>query len=272
MTRRGLAAVLAVGLALPGCGTGPNFDFFPPGDFNSEVERLCLADARATADAQIGLGQAGTAAEEAASLRAAATAAAAQDDAFDAVVPPGDRAARFEQLLTARAGVADATEAYATALEGGRAAEIVAARRDLDAARGEMGRVGAKLGLHACSGRLSKADERAVTKTVETIDTTSDPAEVCEGMVFDSYVESAFGGLAQCRRFQRDSGNTARSIDVERVTGTDGVSATVDFRDVAGPFDGRPLRATLFPSDGRWLLWNVVELSDRGSAPGRAQP
>ncbi len=175
-------------------------------------------------------------------------------------------------MLAARADVAEASEAYALALESAEPAEIVAARQALDAAREELWRAGGQLGLRACSGRLSEAAEREVTGTVEEVDTTSDPATVCEGMVFESYVESAFGGLEECRRFQRDAGNTATSIDVERVRGTDDVIATVDFRDVEGPFDGRPLRATLFPSEGQWLLWNVVELSDRAPRPDPAQP
>ena len=139
---------------------------------------------------------------------------------------------------------------------------IVAARRALDAGRADLWSAGAALKLPACSGTLSAGNEKTVTELVEVVDTTSNPAKVCEGMVFESYVESAFGGIDECRKFQRDADNTARSIDVVDVTGTDGVAATVDFRDVAGPFDGRPLRATLFPLDGNWRLWNVVELSD----------
>jgi hypothetical protein len=273
--RRGrIAALAAVALALAGsgCGTGPNFDFTPPGDFDADVGRLCLDEAQAAATAQMDLGQARTAAEEAANLRGIAAAAAAEDGSFEAIVAPQDRAAGYADFLAARDGVAEATESYAVALEGEQPAEIVAGRRALDAAREEMWRAGAELGLRTCSGRLSQIEERAVTATVERIDTSSDPAEVCEGMVFDSYVESAFGGLAECRRFQRDAGNTASSIDVDAVAGTDGVIAVVDFRDVAGPFDGRPLRATLFPSDGKWLLWNVVELSDRAPGPDRARP
>jgi hypothetical protein len=275
MTPRGrlLALGLVVlGLAAAGCGTGPNFDFSPPGDFDSDVDRLCLDEARTTAATEMDLGQARTAADEAASLRAIAATAAAEDGAFDAVEAPGDRADLYGEFLAGRAGVAEATEAYAVALEGEQPDEIVAARQDLDAARETMWKAGGALGLRSCSGRLSGKDERAVTAVVERIDTTSDPAEVCEGMVFPSYVESTFGGVAECRRFQQDARNTARSIDVDSVTGTDGVIATVDFRDVAGPFDGRPLRATLFPSEGRWLLWNVVELSDRAPDPDRAQP
>jgi hypothetical protein len=275
LTRRGLIPALwlvALALASAGCETGPNFDFSPPGDFDAEADRVCSEEARSMAAAQMESGQARTAAEEAESLRGIAAASAGADPAFENIEVPDDLADDYGALLAARAGVAEATEGYAVALEGEDPAEIVAARLGLDEAREAMWSAGEALGLRACSGRLSGDEERAVTATVEEVDTTSDPAKVCDGLVFESYVESAFGGLEECRRFQRDAANTATSIDVERIHGTDGVVATVDFRDVEGPFDGRPLRATLFPSEGRWLLWNVVELSDRAPDPDRARP
>ena len=261
--RPGLSLLIAAALlALGGCGGGPNFDFQHPESFNADVDALCLSQAEAAARAQMQLGQAESAADEAANLRGIAGAVAMSDSAFAAIEPPDSAVAGYEELLDARAVVAELTESYAVALEGERPKKIVAARRALDAGRDELWDAGSELGLTACSGRLSKRNEATVTELVEVVDTTSDPAKVCEGMVFDSYVDSAFGGVAECRRFQRDAKNTAGSIDVQDVTGTDGIAATVDFRDVAGPFDGRPLRATLFPLDGRWRLWNVVELSD----------
>ena len=256
-------------LAMAGCGGGSDFEFTPPQHFGAEADALCLSQARNAASAEMERGQARSAVDEAANLRGVAAAIALSDAGFEAIEPPAEAASAYKLLLAGRGTVADLTESYAAALEGGKPQDVVAARRALDAGRAELWSAGAALGLEACSGSLSGGEERAVTDLVEVVDTTSDPAKVCEGMVFESYVESAFGGVDECRKFQRNADNTAQSIDVVNVTGTDGVAATVDFRDVAGPFDGRPLRATLFPLDGGWRLWNVVELSDR--AP-RARP
>ena len=257
-----VAGMLVVTAVMATGGGGPNFGFDPPGDFRSEAGGLCLAQAKDAASTQMDRGQARTAASAAGDQRAIAASNATFDDRFAALEPPDSLASRYTAFLDGRIEVGRLVERYAQALEGNRSDAIIAARRELDASRERQWEAGGALGLKKCSGRLDSESERRAVGVVREIDTSSDPAKVCKGMVFESYVESAFGGYAECRKFQRKSSNTAESIDVQGVSGVAGVSATVDFRDVAGPFDGRPLRASLFYAKGRWMLWNVVELSD----------
>lgn len=256
-----LAAVgvlLAVASVMAASGGGPNFGFDPPGDFRSAADGLCLDQARAAAETQMERGQARTPAGAAADQRAIAASIASFDDDFGLLEPPVSLASPYAAFLDARGAVAGQVERYASALSSGG---ILSARRGLDVSRQGLWDAGVALGLKDCSGRLEASSRRKAEAVVKEVDTSSDPAKVCEGMVFRSYVESSFGGYAECKRFQEKSSNTAKSIEVQSVSGVDGVSATVDFRDVAGPFDGRPLRASLFYSKNRWLLWNVVELS-----------
>jgi hypothetical protein len=257
-----VGVLLAVASVMATGGGGPNFGFDPPGDFRSAADGLCLAQAKAAAQVQMDRGQARTASGAAADQRAIAGSNAGFDDDFSALEPPISLAAPYAAYLESRSQVGGSLQSYAGALGNGGPDAILAARRDLDASRQRQWDAGAALGLQNCSGSLTASSQKQVEDVVREIDTSSNPAKVCRGMVFDSYVQSAFGGFAACKKFQKKSSNTARSIDVEGVSGVDGVSATVDFRDVAGPFDGRPLRASLFYSKGRWLLWNVIELTD----------
>lgn len=255
-----LAALLLI-VAVRGCDGGPNFAFDPPADFRAATDGLCVKQAEAAAKTQLDLGQPRGAAQAAADQRAIGESVATFDAQFVALKPPVALAADYSTYLGSRSDVGDLMGRYSGTLEGGRTGAIIAARRSLDAGRDGQWQAAAALGLQDCSEQLGVGTEHQVADVVERIDTSSDPAKVCKGLVFDSYVESSFGGFEACKRFQRKASNTAKSIDVERVTGVDGVSATVDFRDVAGPFDGRPLRASLFYADGRWRLWNVVELT-----------
>jgi hypothetical protein len=257
-----VAGLLVVTAVMATGGGGPSFGFDPPGDFRAAAGGLCLDQAKAAAETQMKRGQSGTAAEAAADQRAIAESDASFDDEFNSLRAPESLADPYAAYLDGRAQVEVQLQRYASVLGNGGTDAILSARRELDAARQTQWDGGAALGLKDCSGRLDASSRKQVEGVVREIDTSSDPAKVCKGMVFDSYVESAFGGYAACKKFQKKSSNTAKSIDVERVSGVDGVSATVDFRDVAGPFDGRPLRATLFYSKGQWLLWNVVELTD----------
>ena len=257
-----VAGLLVVTAVMATGGGGPNFGFDPPGDFRAAAGDLCHDQARAAADTQIERGQARTAPEAFANQRAIASSNASFDGAFGALEAPDSLEALYMSFLDARGGVSEQLARYAKAVGSGETDAALAARRDLDVSRQTQWDAGTALGLKNCSGRLDASTQRQVENVVREVDTSSDPAKVCDGLVFKSYVESSFGGYAECKKFQEKSSNTAKSIDVGSVSGVNGVSATVDFRDVAGPFDGRPLRASLFYSKGRWLLWNVVELSD----------
>jgi hypothetical protein len=256
--RIALAPVLAAALAAAGCGS---VDLGSPDDFRTEVNGICMQQAGESAQAQMRLGPATQKSEQATNQRAIAEVASGFDGDFSSVLVPDEVSGPYREFVEARQAVADLVETYAAALDVGYPARIVAARRKLDAGRQRQWAAAGELGLTDCDGKLSDAEREAAVGLVEELDTTSDPEKACSKLVFESYVESTFGSRAECARFQRKSSNRARSVDVIDVHGTDDVAAVVDFRDVDGPFEAKPLRATLFTGpDGGWLLWNVVEL------------
>lgn len=98
------------------------------------------------------------------------------------------------------------------------------------------------------------SDEEAITTSLETVLTSSDPRAVCEKLVTERYVADAYGDLAGCRRAQADV-KRARSARVSRVVVSPG-SATAQAAVVpdGGLYAGDRLRAELILDAGTWKL------------------
>lgn len=128
------------------------------------------------------------------------------------------------------------------------------------------------LGAKECDGLLPRAQARAATAATRHFIVTTDPHQACVALVTPQYLTSSEFGLsadpmAACyeeyRLEQAGSRPVAHDIDVQEVTGVEGLQATVTFTEVPDCGCGT-LTAKLYLEHGRWLVSEVYE-ADRAA-------
>lgn len=118
-----------------------------------------------------------------------------------------------------------------------------------------------RLGAAECDGLLPPSQWLAAVRAVQRFDLTTDPHEFCVTLVTPQFVPTEWGdtgnAMGSClREFHIHRLGTLpvpHNIRVLSVTGVDGVSATVTYREVPECGCGQ-LTARLFDEDGRWLV------------------
>jgi hypothetical protein len=108
-------------------------------------------------------------------------------------------------------------------------------------------------GLSVCAGDLPADQVAALTGTIETNETTVDPAKCTEYLTANG-VKTAFVSMAFCRQAQQKPSNAATSVDVTKVAGSDGVSATAQVAFHGGPSDGQTATYEFVYVDGKWKV------------------
>jgi hypothetical protein len=188
---------------------------------------------------------------------------------IEALEPPEEDAAAFEDLLAAREDLIKAGTEQRAAIKGGDEAQIQKAVAATEKAGDSEDEAAAALGADICDGELPEADAQAAEDALREFATTSDPATSCEyespdALVSEPYVEEGFGGIEQCekeqQRLEENPDELAKDIEVESAEGVDGTAATLTYEDVGGQYDGIPTEATLYFLDGGWRLFSVRPL------------
>lgn len=183
-------------------------------------------------------------------------------DAIAAIEPPADSPG-WEEMITAREAALAAAEEQLAAFESGEQAEIDEANAALSEATEAHRDAAEAAGLTTCAGKISAEEAAAAEEALREFSTTNDPATSCdsenpEALVTEAFVEDGFGGQERCERQQEAiEGDLPTDIEVEETTGVDGVSATLDYEDVGGEFDGEPTTATLYFVDDGWRLYSI---------------
>ena len=136
---------------------------------------------------------------------------------------------------------------------------VAAAAQKVRVAAAAQDRLAEDLGLDVCAQALSPAAERAVTGVVDEALTSPDPA-VCEDLFTENFVDEALGGLQACRKIP--AGQLADSVEVERVSGSEGELASVDVVVIGGPDDDSRLNMRLLYEGEQPVVFDQLSLPD----------
>jgi hypothetical protein len=192
--------------------------------------------------------------------RAAAAASARAERRLASLRPPPDLAEPFTEFVAVSHEITEAHDAMATwfantGQEGPGGADFdraALARRPLATA----------LGAPICDGKLPPAQRTAVIDAVRTVETSHDSAEVCrEGVTpgFLQYTWAVFADPVRACILTRDLtlADLPTDIEVDQVTGSDGITATVDYTHVGGCDCGSAAQARLHFVDGAWRVSSI---------------
>jgi hypothetical protein len=98
-----------------------------------------------------------------------------------------------------------------------------------------------------------QTDRAAISITLETVLTSTDPGQVCGELVTEHYVREAYGGVRGCEAAQADT-KPATDVRLSRVAVLPDSVAQASVRPKRGIYDGDQLRAELVLDDGVWKL------------------
>lgn len=231
-------------------------------DFLAQVDAVCTDSAeRATAALAEG---APTNAEEAAAVDANFVDSRQQEiDALEALEPPEDVAAGYEDFVAARSEILVGEESRQAANEQGDQQAVEDAGAYINEAFVAADDAAAAIGLEACVGILPAEEEDAVRAVAEQFFTaeTAEALEVACQQATDAYIES-IGGLEVCHE-----PGEPRTIEISDVSGVSGVSAEAYFVPTGGPDDGTELAAYFVYQDGEWL----VDALSQAPPPAKAE-
>ncbi len=183
---------------------------------------------------------------------------------YEALEPSEDDAAAFDDLIAAREDLIAAAEERIAATESGDEAAVEEAVEAGEKAGEAEDEAAAELGADICDDELPEEDADAAVAAFEEFVTKTDPATSCDsesGVVTEPFLEANFGDPEKCAKEQEvieeKGGIVAESIDVSKVTGVDGLAATVTLTEVGGKFDGDEEEATMYYLDGGWKVFSV---------------
>jgi hypothetical protein len=170
---------------------------------------------------------------------------------LEALDPPEDLAAGYEDFVDARADVARAAEDRLLADESGDQKAVGQSVQASEQAFAAADEAAEAIGLEACAGILPAEEEdevRAVAEQFFEADTAQELEVNCNELATDAYIEGR-GGLKQCEK-----PGEPITIEIEDAEGVSEVSAEVTFVTDGGPNGGERLVADFVYRDGEWLV------------------
>lgn len=256
-----LAAAVLTAMLLAACGDdgGDSDDSLDP---VAQADAACLDAAEQIRDVNLEEGLDITPEEGLAKVEQILPIRQETMDTIAAIAAPAD-SPEWEEMVAAREEAVAAAEDQLAAFESGEQAEIDEANAALSEATEAHRDAAETAGLTTCAGDISDEDAAAAEDALREFSTTNDPATSCdyenpEALVTETFVEDGFGGQEKCERQQvAIEGDLPTDIEVEETTGVDDVSATVDYEDVGGEFDGEPTTATLYYVEDGWRLYSI---------------
>jgi hypothetical protein len=196
--------------------------------------------------------------------QAAAASAQETEVQLRKLTPPAELATTFAQFVEQTHRLATARAAMAsyvadTGKEG-------PAGDDFDTASSARWPLATALHASGCDGKLPPAQEKAVITALRTFETTQDSSAACSELATPGFLQTRFfdmpdplAGCIATRSSAASGSGLAHDIEVQEVTGSDGIAATVHYSLVGGCECGENAVARLHFVDGRWLV------SDLGS-------
>ena len=263
-----LAVVAALALALGTAACGDDEDGGDTGgdDFLTQLNAICKDGTEQVIDANLELGFSQDPKEQ---VELQERNQDVREESFaelQELEPPEEDAETYDEFLAAREDLIAAGEDRVAAVKSGDEAEVVKAAEAQQKAGEAEDVIAEELGADLCEGTLPEEDAAAAEDNLREYATTADPATSCssegeEGLVTEPYLEEGFGGVEACTKEQKAvEDNLAKDIEVSKVTGVDGLAATIEYEDVGGEFDAQPTEATLYYIDGGWKLFSLRPL------------
>lgn len=238
-----VAALLASAALLSACGGGA--------DFASRADGICTEQA-IRVNAVLSDGGTPTngseAAAQASQLLPIERPAVAE---LGAIAAPREVAGAYRAFLAGRKRALILTERQGRAAARGAAVEYAAIGARCDRVLRNADANAGRAGLDACAERLPEDAVAAVEGAIRHGATGSDPA-LCSQSFTANFVRSQFGGLAGCRRRQRDPAAAADAVRISGVRGIGGVYALAVIVPQGGSSGGQRLRVSMLYEDGAY--------------------
>jgi hypothetical protein len=244
-------AVAALGLAA--CGGDDSA-------YLADADAICVEGAQEITDQQLALERPpATANEIAAALEQGNPVTEAVQTELAAVEVPAKEQADWEAWLAQRQLRLDEREDAIGLVDDQRA--FIAATAEISELTVESDAAAADLGLSACANRLGAESTDQVRDAEEELAASADPEQICNEIYLPQYIELLYNGdLQKC--VDDEVNASEREIDIETVSGVDGVRATVNLEvSLGGPeAAGQREEHTWFYVDGAWRLYSSMLL------------
>jgi hypothetical protein len=191
--------------------------------------------------------------------QAAAASAQETEAQLAQLTPPAELATTFAAFVDQTHRLTTARNAMAgylanTGVEG-------PAGDDFDAASSARWPLATALHAPGCDGKLPAAQEKAVVTALRRFETTADSTAACAELATPGFLQTRFfdlpdplAGCISSRDSQAAGAGLASDIDVQVVTGSDGIAATVHYSLVGGCECGADTVARLHYADGQWRV------------------
>lgn len=233
-------------------------------DFLASVSSLCIESSETVRDANLELGYSQDPKDQTKLANLVTEKRAAITDEIAALEAPEENADAFADYVEVRKEYVTADQARAKAVKSGDPAKIEKANEVFSKTDKAEDKAAEDLGAEGCDGVLPQDEAQAAEDALREFSTTADPATSCdfkEGLVSEPYLKEGFGGVEACeaeqKRLRADPSLLPKDIDVEDVTGVEGVAATIDYADVKGEYADEPSTAILYNVDGGWKLFSI---------------
>lgn len=257
-----LALLLATGLVA--CGDDNGGGDSEGDDFVSQANALCSENATQFQDIALDVGYEFEIEDR---IEGSERRLAVRQDtlaSFEDLEPPADQSEAFNDYLAAREENISLYEEQLSALEDNdeeKAAELSARASE---GADEIQSMSTDLGFEVCDGELPEDEAAAAEDVIREFETTADPATSCstDGLVTETMLEEGLRGEEKCTALQDRIGDELpEDIEMlEKTTGIEGATATVNFEWVGGPDKGyaeKPRTATLYYLDGEWKIYTA---------------
>jgi hypothetical protein len=251
-------ACALVGMGTAACGGDSEKDSGSEGEFAAQADQICIDGQREIVGIAQDLGPITSDDDVIPRIEKFIPVRDQTRSELAALDAPAEAQPGFDEMLEVRGQIQELAQEELKLRKAGdldKAARVAAKSKQLQ----EQGDAAAEeAGLIACARILPDEDAEQAKAAITELETSDDPA-LCAETMTDLGVESLFGGLKKCEATQRGlkPSDLAESVTFEKVSGVEGVTASILGTVNGGSLDGDHAQYELVYEDGAYKVNSV---------------